>query len=186
MYPGQIRRRVFISYSHLDETEANNFIYQFTRLSKVFDPYAIGIGDNDDFINSTDPQYVMSRIRQCYLKDTTVTIVLAGSCTHSRRYIDWELKASLRQGTYTPNGVMGIILPSCGDRAIPPPRLLENCSGDNGNFYARWWVYPNTPQELASYIEDAYAARTNRAHLIKNSAEMMKYNARCRVCNVTH
>ncbi len=69
--------------------------------------------DNYDFINSTDTDYVMKCIRENYLSDSTVTIVLIGSCTHSRRYVDWEIKSSLRQGQYTtPNGLIGILLPS--------------------------------------------------------------------------
>lgn len=186
MYPGRIRRRIFISYSHLDQNEAHQFIYQFAKVSDVFEPFVIGIGDNDDFINSTNPEYVMYRIRQKYLLDTTVTIVLVGSCTHNRRYIDWELKSSLRQGTYTPNGVMGIILPSCGRNAPPPPRLEANWAPDHLNCYARYWIYPRSHQELAGWIEDAYQARTTRAHLIKNSTEMMRYNRVCQICNVTH
>jgi len=73
---------------------------------------ALGTSFSDDIINSTNPEYVMSQIRQKYLGDSTVTIVLVGTCTHSRRYVDWELKASLRQGDCTPNGVLAFLLPS--------------------------------------------------------------------------
>ena len=127
----------------------------------------------------------MSEIRKKYLADSTVTIVLIGSCTHSRRYIDWELKTSLRQGSYTPNGVMGILLPSQGTRAYMPPRLKENWSSTE-ECYAKYMSYPSTAKILHDWIEDAFAARTSRAHLIKNSQEMMKYNRQCSVCGVTH
>lgn len=53
---------------------------------------------NDDIINSTDTNYVMRRIRELYLKDSTVTIVLMGKYTYTRRYVDWEIQASLRNG----------------------------------------------------------------------------------------
>ena len=121
-----------------------------------------------------------------YLQDSTVTIVLVGNCTHSRRYVDWEIKTSLRQGTYTPNGVMGIILPSKGDSAYLPPRLEDNWVQGHYNCYARYWKYPANGQILASWIEDAYNARTTRASLINNSQLMMKYNARCKVHGRTH
>ena len=129
---------------------------------------------------------IMTQIRQKYLQDTTVTIVLVGSCAHSRRYVDWELKSSLRQGQYTPNGVMGIILPSQGDSCDLPQRLANNWSQGHANCYARYWVYPSSGQELREWIEDAYSARTSRAHLINNSQDMMKYNARCNLHQVTH
>lgn len=181
------KRRVFISHYKGDRAEVDAFIQKFANEEKVFTPYVLGANDNDEFINSTNPEYVMTQIRKKYLLDTTVTIVLVGSCTHSRRYIDWELKSSLRQGDYTPNGVMGIILPSQGKSAYLPPRLEANWSQGHIDCYARYWIYPKTAEELGAWIEDAYNARTTRAHLITNSQEdMMKYNATCKVCGITH
>lgn len=185
VYQG-IKRKVFISHYKGDRAEVDAFIQKFANQEKVFIPYVLGANDNDEFINSTNPEYVMTQIRKKYLVDTTVTIVLVGGCTHSRRYVDWELKSSLRQGGYTPNGVMGIILSSQGDSAYLPPRLEANWSRGHIDCYARLWVYPKTAGELGSWIDDAYNARTTRIHLIKNSQEMMKYNSKCKVCNVTH
>lgn len=181
-----IRRKVFISHYKGDISEVDDFIKKFAHEAKVFKPYTLGTSDNDDFINSTNPEYVMYQIRQKYLLDTTVTIVLVGSCTHSRRYVDWELKSSLRQGSYTPNGIMGIILPSQGNSAYMPPRLEDNWSKGHVNCYGRYWIYPRNPEELGAWIEDAHNARTQRANLIKNKSYMMKYNARCKVCGITH
>src|SRR6267378_346467 len=93
-----IKRRVFISHYSGNQIEVDNFINHFANGLQVFTPYVLGANNNDDFIESNNPEYVMTRIRQIYLKDSTVTIVLVGSCTHSRRYIDWEIKSSLRQG----------------------------------------------------------------------------------------
>ncbi|HCS10006.1 MAG TPA: hypothetical protein DIV40_00990 [Clostridiales bacterium] len=180
------KRRVFISHYKGDRKEVDDFITKFAKEEKVFIPYVLGANDNDDFIDSNNPEYVMTQIRKKYLLDSTVTIVLIGSCTHSRRYIDWELKSSLRQGNYTPNGVIGIVLPSQGKSAFLPPRFEDNWSEGHVDCYARYWTYPKTPQELGTWIEDAYNARTKRAHLINNSQSMMKYNAKCKVCGKTH
>ena len=185
MYQG-IKRKVFISHYKGDRKEVDSFIQKFSNEDQVFIPYVLGANDNDDFINSKNPDYVMAQIRNKYLLDTTVTNVLVGSCTHSRRYVDWELKTSLRQGEYIPNGVLGIILPSKGSSAYLPPRLEDNWNKDHLNCYARYWVYPNSPEQLGLWIEDAYNTRTTRAQLIKNSQEMMKYNAKCKVCGITH
>jgi hypothetical protein len=181
-----IKRRVFISHHKSDRTEVDSFIDRFAIKDGIFTPYVLGANDNDDYIDSPDAGYVMRKIREKYLQDTTVTIVLVGSCTHSRRYVDWELKSSLRQGEYSPNGVIGIILPSQGTSAIMPPRLQANWSQGHVNCYARYWVCPSSGENLRTLIEDAYLARTQRASLIQNSQEMMKRNARCKVCNVTH
>lgn len=183
MIPGTTRRKVFISHFKGDRLEVDAFIKQF---STVFIPKVLGANDNDDFINSTDTDYVMKRIREKYLEDSTVTIVLLGSCTHSRRYIDWEIKSSLRQGQYTPNGLLCILLPSQGNSAFLPPRMVANWTSDEANCYARYRAYPESQSELSTWIEDAYQARTTRAHLIQNSQDMMKYNSKCKICGVTH
>lgn len=178
-----IRRTVFISHYKGDHDEVERFISDF---KSVFIPKVLGANYNDNFINSTDTDYVMNQIRDKYLRDSTVTIVLIGKCTHSRRYVDWEIKSSLRQGAHTPNGLLGIILPSQGSAAYLPPRFEANWNQQHNNCYARYYVYPRTNEELRSWIEDAYNARTSRAHLIVNSQDMMKYNAKCKICGVTH
>lgn len=181
-----IKRKVFISHYKEDKIEVEAFIKKFATEENVFIPKVLGANDNDDFIESTDSDYVMTQIRKKYLDDSTVTIVLVGSCTHNRRYIDWELKTSLRQGNYTPNGVMGIILPSKGKNAYLPSRLEANWEKGHTDCYARYWIYPSSAKELHDWIEDAFTARTSRTHLIKNSNEMMKYNGKCNECKVTH
>lgn len=180
------KRRVFVSHYKGDRAEVDAFIEHFANKHGVFTPYVLGANENDDFINSTDPAYVMTQIRKKYLQDTTVTIVLVGNCTHGRRYVDWEIKSSLRQDDTLPNGLMGIILPSKGTSAHLPPRLKDNWNKESKDCYARYWIYPKTPDQLGGWIEDAYAARTARAKFIQNSQDMMKYNAKCLVCGVTH
>jgi hypothetical protein len=179
-----IRRKVFISHYKGDRIEVDNFIKRFGHLfiSKV-----LGANDNDEFINSTDTDYVMKRIRGKYLDDSTVTIVLLGSCTHSRRYVDWEIKSSLRYDAYNlPNGLIGIVLPSQNNSCSLPSRLEDNWNQQHQNCYTRFWSYPILDQQLLTWIEDAYAARTQRKHLISNSRVMLGYNAKCRIHGVTH
>jgi hypothetical protein len=176
------RRKCFISYYSADREEVDQFIASF---SDVMITKAIGVSDGDDFIDSTDADYVMNKIREKYLGDSTVTILLLGSCTHSRRYIDWELKSSLRRGSYTPNGLLGILLPSMGSSAVLPPRFKENWDKDDSK-YALYRSYPNNSSTLKSWIEEAYSRRTSRANLILNSQEMFKYSRKCEVHGVTH
>ncbi len=180
------KRKVFISFFQDDRNEVDQFIAKWSTNEGVFTPKVLGASDNDDFINSTNPDYVMSQIRQKYLGDSSVTIVLIGRCTHSRRYVDWEIKSSLTQGSSTPNGLIGIVLPSLGNSAHMPPRLKDNWDKDHANCYARYYSAPTSADQLGGWIEDAYTARTARAHLIQNSQSMMRHNAKCNVCAVTH
>jgi len=177
----EVRHKVFISYHHDDQNEVEQFVETFDHERKVFIARALGVGMEQDIINSDNTNYVMHRIRELYLRDSTVTIVLIGKCTWARRYVDWEIQASLRHGeTVTPNGLIGIVLPSVGKSPIPPERLKKNLKGENSDEgYARWYWYPQRKDTLANWIEDAFKARTNRAHLIENPRERFKYNRTC-------
>lgn len=69
-------------------------------------------------INSTDPEYILRKIRDDYLSDSTVTIFLIGSHSAERRgtseqyFIKKELQASLYNGAgNTKNGILGVVLP---------------------------------------------------------------------------
>jgi hypothetical protein len=190
---------VFISSFHNDRAEVDAFIYKWATVEKVFTPKALATFDNDDFINSDNPEYVMSEIRRKYIGDASVTIVLIGRCTHSRRYVDWEIKASLRRGESLPNGLLAYVLTSATPQMIPsvawdklpwpnvPERLAPNWNYyQQQNCYARYSVMPDSAARLREHIEDVFSRRTQRANLIKNDSDMMGYNAKCKVCGVTH
>lgn len=180
------RRKVFISYYHGDQEAVNKFVRDF---SDVFIAKTVGVKDGDFDFDSNDPNYIMRRIREEKLEDSTVTIVLIGSCTHSRRYVDWEVKASLQQGDSLPNGLIAINLPYMGERGCLPDRVNRNITRDENQTdigYARYYSYPKSKSTLYDWIEDAHAARSDRAHLIKNPNEMMHYNAKCKTHGITH
>lgn len=186
MYYYDIKRKVFISYYHGDQEAVNKFVRDF---GDVFIPKTVGVKDGDfDFV-SNNPEYIMRRIREEKLGDSTVTIVLIGECTHSRRYVDWEIKASLQQGQSLPNGLIAINLPYMGIRGNLPHRLDLNIQRNQYNMdigYARYYAYPLSKEELKKWIEDAHQARTCRSNRINNPNDMMYYNGKCIVHGVTH
>lgn len=72
----------------------------------------------DTKIDSKDPNYVLKKIREDYLADSTVTIHLIGSYSNEnlgwekQQYIKRELQASLYNGSNnTRNGILGVVLP---------------------------------------------------------------------------
>ena len=69
-------------------------------------------------INSDDEDYIMRKIREDYLSDSTVTIFLIGKHSaendpnENQTYIKRELQASLYNATNnTRNGILGVVLP---------------------------------------------------------------------------
>lgn len=175
---GNVRRKVFVSYHHDDQLYVDEFIKTFQDDYNLIICRALGM--TEDIIYSSNPEYVMSQISQKYLLDSTITIVLIGQCTWSRRYVDWEIKASLRQGdVYIPNGLVGIYLKHAGALTSIPERLEVNLPNKYGDGYARLYSYPEYRFQLQEILEDAFKARTTRNHLIENSQEMFRYNRNC-------
>ena len=69
------RHKCFVSYHHANQDEAEECIERF---GKEFIAQAVGVSDEDDFVDSDGTDYVMRRIREKYLTASTVTIVLVG------------------------------------------------------------------------------------------------------------
>ena len=177
----EVRHKVFISYHHDDQDEVEEFIETFDYQRKVFITRGVGVDIEQEIIDSDDTDYVMRKIRELYLKDSTVTIVLMGKCTWARRYVDWEIQASLRHGeTVTANGLLGIKLNSYKKSSSYPDRLNKNLlEKDQEDCYARACDYPTRKDTLAAWIDDAFQARTSREHLIVNPRERFQYNRTC-------
>jgi hypothetical protein len=171
------RHKCFVSFHHADEMDAERFIDDF---EKAFYPRVLGVSDEDDFIDSDDTDYVMDQIREKYLTDSTVTIVLIGQCTWARRYVDWEVSSTLRNDKLNRRGgLMAMTLPSAANHSANklPPRVRDNVDGDKK--YARWWKYPSSVFGLQQCIEEAFQARTSRAHLINNKRDRNINNLQC-------
>ena len=176
----QTRHKCFISYHQDDEDEVIQFIEDY---SSVFIAKVLGVSDEDDFINSPDTDYVMRRIRELYLTDSTVTIVLVGRCTWARKYVDWEIASTLRNDSNNKrSGLLGVRLPSAGTNTSAPARLNDNLPEAHGtDGYARDIIYPPYDDFLRTWIEDAFTARSDysRHSLIDNTRELFKYNRHC-------
>jgi len=172
------RHKCFISYHHDDEQEVEQFIDTFDHYHDVFIADGIGAGLPGDIINSNNSDYIMQQIRERYLRTTTVTIVMIGMETWGRKFVDWEIAASLRNTkTTTASGLLAISLPSVryySDLRIPA-RLQDNIDGDQG--YARWWPYPPNSDALAHFIEIAYSNRTQKDYLRNNGRTLRQRNA---------
>lgn len=161
--------KCFISYHAADKKAVDDFCEEF---SGSF--IRRGITIEEDIINSDNTDYVMRRIRELYLKDSTVTIVLIGKCTWARRFVDWEVQASLRNPKDGhPNGLVAIQLWKSYNTL--PNRVKLNV--DSG--YAKVYEYPSSSSSLAKIIDEAWNARFDKDELIENPRERYTYNRHC-------
>ena len=171
------RRKCFLSY-HKDDLKA---VERFAeKYSKVFIPKVLGALDQR-LVESEDQVYIMRQIRERYLSDSTVTIVLLGRYTWSRKFVDWEIASSLRNDFHNKrSGLLGIVLPSVG--SISKVKLSKRMSANMGerggeDRYARLHRYPSSNKSLRGWIEDAFEARQTRHHLINQRNQLMKRNS---------
>ena len=88
----------------------------------------------NEAINSEDEDYIMRKIREEYLSDSTVTIHLIGSYSaensmfQNQTYIKSELQASLYNGeNNTKNGILGVVLPSVYDKMYTGEYTCSSC-----------------------------------------------------------
>lgn len=106
-------------------------------------------------------------IREDYIKDVTVTVVLIGRKTWQRKHVDWEILASLDAKNHNRRaGLVGIVLPDHpshgNDQTNPrliPPRLADNCDGDNPFAKVYDWPEPFAPAQVQRAIADAFRRR---------------------------
>src|SRR3954454_14641672 len=88
----KVRRKIFVSYHHRGDQA------QYDQFSTNFHDFCETIIDNslERKINS-DFDYILRRIRGYHLSGSSCPIVLCGRETPQRKYVDWEIDASLDQ-----------------------------------------------------------------------------------------
>ena len=89
-------------------------------------------------INSYDEDYIMRKIREDYLADSTVTIFLIGQKSaentpfEDQSYLKRELQASLYNGQgNTKNGILGVVLPSMYDKVYTGKGICYSCNNSH-------------------------------------------------------
>ena len=172
------RHKCFVSYHVADTDEVKSFLESY---GTEFIPRCIGVTEEDDFVDSTDAEYIKRRIREKYLTDSTVTIVLLGKCTWSRKFVDWEVSSSLRNDPNNKrSGLLAIPLPSMNNRAHLPDRIDDNyVADDSDSSYVVYETYPSAADQLRFKIDLAFAARHDDNKSVDNTRSLRLRNLSC-------
>ena len=126
---------------------------------------SVDTGNIDD--TGLKTRTIRQKIRDGYIRDASVTIVLIGPCTWQRKHVDWEIGASLRKTRKNSRcGLLGILLPNHRDYKKPihnprliPPRFADNSKGHDPYALIYKWPQPWTPAKIADWIHRAYLRR---------------------------
>jgi len=122
----------------------------------------------DDPIESKDPDYIMKKIRDDYLSDSTVTIHLIGSYSaensflQDQTFIKRELQASLYNGeNNSRNGILGIVLPSMTNNIYKGSYICSTCRNQH------LWVDINDNITIKEFSIN-YHIPHNKCHWVDN------------------
>jgi len=156
------KHKVFVSYHHaLDESYKKIFELRFGDAFGAIVPGSVKVGDIDPNLPT---ETIRQKIRDEYLRDTSVTVVLIGAETWQRKHIDWEIGSSIRDTKANPrSGLLGILLPayprtdqSKYNRRTIPPRLHDNIKCGFAAIY-NWSENATTVQD---WIHQAYMRKS--------------------------
>jgi hypothetical protein len=166
---GASPHKVFVSYHHGGDQA------YYDVFSRTFhDTYDV-IQDNslERQIDSNDVDYVMRRIRESYITGSSCTIVLVGKDTWGRKYVDWEIAATLDKK----HGLIGVHSASAprsvDGKVIVPDRLHDNIQSGFALFVS-WQDIIASAAQLERYVADA---KSRNQGLIDNTRERRLRNA---------
>ena len=127
------KHNCFISF------KKENSIYKNKILDKLGEERIQGRA-LDRWIDSNDIEYVMQKIREEYMKNTSVTIFLIGSHSSEKEgsdiygdknaFIKKELQATLYDGKgFRRSGLLGVVLPEMEDKIYLGDYICSECGG---------------------------------------------------------
>ncbi|MFY9309618.1 MAG: TIR domain-containing protein [Bacteroidia bacterium] len=164
------RHKVFLSFHHGDpltdpycgQKYKERFEYLFSSQYEAMITKSVQDGDIKDGITT---ETTRQKIRDEYIADATVTIVLIGPETWKRKHVDWEISSSIRDTSKNSRcGLIGILLPNYPDydrnantfnQYTIPPRLWDNKVCGFANIY----VWNENPTIVQGWIHDAFLRR---------------------------
>lgn len=154
------RPHVFVSYHHDgDQAYYDAFARTFCDTYEVIRDKSL-----ERAVDSDDPDYVIRRIREQHITGTSCTILLCGAETPGRKYVDWEIKATLDKE----HGLVGVYLPTAPRTStgiLVPGRYYDNWVTGYARWYS-WEAFTASVNVVSTAISNANA---RAARLIDNS-----------------
>lgn len=146
--------RVFISYHHDNDQGYKDTLVKWAKENEIFIDCSVDTGDIDDDLSD---ERIREIIRDEYLRDSSVTILLVGTETKHRKHVDWELYSSMYDGKINKkSGIIVINLPSTkntlchathdGEKTVVFPEIKSWTNIDSRAEYEQ--LYPYMPARI--------------------------------------
>ena len=156
------RHKVFTSFHNDDMAYKDKFV---RMLGDDIVDKSVHDEDIDDANRPVDT--IRRIIRDDYIADASVTVMLIGPDTWRRKHVDWEISSSISKTKKNPRcGLLGILLPnhpdyhkSTYDSGNIPPRLADNCEGEDPYAEIYRWEdlkKPGVKAKIRRWIDEAF------------------------------
>ena len=169
--------KLFISYHRANDQYYKDQLLSINDRSDIFIDRSV---DTDDISDDLDDATIREKIRDEYLRDSSVTILLVGLETKKRKHVDWEIYSSMYDGKVNKrSGVLVINLPStnctyytashAGEKERVYPENTSWISIDNRKEYES--RYPYMPDRIVDNLlnNDAEISVANWSKIENNS-----------------
>ena len=174
------RHKVFTSFHNDDMAYKDKFV---RMLGGDIVDKSVNVDDIDDS-TPIKVETIRRKIRDDYIADASVTVVLIGPDTWGRKHVDWEIGSSIRKTKKNSRcGLLGILLPNHPDYHKPtyhgniPPRLADNCKGEDPYAEIYRWEdlkKPGVKAKIRRWIDEAFKRKdgdppNNRRKAFRNN-----------------
>ena len=156
------KHKVFVSYHHARDQKYADML----RRALAGDMVDKSVHERDIDDRNIKTATIRQKIRDDFIADATVTIVLVGPETYTRKHVDWEIGSSLRKTKKNPRcGLLGILLPNHPDHrkrrrdSLIPPRLAANLKGQDPYAQTYNWPENNSLVRIRKWIHEAFLRR---------------------------
>ena len=104
------KHSVFISFHHANDQPYKDALLRINDTHKIFTDASVNTRGIDERLSD---QAIRTKIRDEYLRGSTVTLVLVGTETKNRKHVDWEIYSSMIDGSINKkSGILVITLPT--------------------------------------------------------------------------
>ncbi|MGO3928377.1 TIR domain-containing protein [Rhodopseudomonas pseudopalustris] len=167
-YAPLVKHKIFVSYHHGGDQP------YYDSFSQTFHDNFEVIYDNSlaRAVDSDDVEYVMRQIRESFITGSSCTIVLVGAETWKRKYVDWEIKATLDKQ----HGLIGVRLPTAplnqNGTTTVPDRLHDNIVTG----FATWTDWTTITSSAVTLSKMIAEAKSRSSALISNGRDRLLRN----------
>ncbi|WP_338987103.1 TIR domain-containing protein [Spiroplasma endosymbiont of Dasysyrphus albostriatus] len=169
--------KIFISYHHLREQKAKDELSEL--ISQCYGEYfevkdvSVKLGDIDPQL---PPKKIFKTIREEYLKDSDITVVILGKHTKCRKHIDWEIASSLSiYGSLHRRGKNGLLILLTDDFI---KKAKKNCDFNDNDYKTLINEQNSTPRIYENVINN-YAIVESFSNVVSNPLKLKKLLDKC-------